>query len=104
VAFQPGNNANTKGRKDKPFKDALAMELKAAGDDHKALRKIARKLMEQAEAGDIQAIKELANRLDGMPVQQSEVEVTQRFVAEVPEVIPDSAEWLKQSQKPQTLQ
>ncbi len=95
MTFQPGNNANTKGRKDKPFKDALAMELKAAGDDHKALRRIAKSLIEQAQAGDIQAIKEVANRLDGMPLQQSELEVTQRFVAEVPDVIPDSAEWLK---------
>jgi hypothetical protein len=41
------------------------MEVLAAGDDHKALRRIARKLLEQAYAGDIAAIKEVADRLDG---------------------------------------
>ena len=45
------------------------MEVLAAGDDHKALRRIARKLLEQAYTGDIAAIKEVADRLDGKVAQ-----------------------------------
>lgn len=51
--------------KDKPFRDALRMELVAAGEDHKALREVARSLIAAAQAGDMQAIKELADRVDG---------------------------------------
>ena len=41
------------------------MELLAAGEDHKALRLVARELIAKAQAGDMQAIKELAERTDG---------------------------------------
>jgi hypothetical protein len=42
------------------------------GVDLKKLREIARKHIEKAAAGDMQAIKELADRLDGKPAQQLE--------------------------------
>jgi hypothetical protein len=45
------------------------MELAAAGVDMKKLREIARVHIARCEAGDMQAIKELANRLDGRPAQ-----------------------------------
>lgn len=46
------------------------MELAAIGDDHKALRAIARKLINQAmEDGKLDAIKELADRTDGKVAQ-----------------------------------
>jgi len=45
------------------------MELAAAGEDMKKLREIARAHIEMAAAGDMQAIKELADRLDGRPAQ-----------------------------------
>ena len=45
------------------------MELAAAGDNKKKLREIARVHIARCEAGDMQAIKDLADRLDGRPAQ-----------------------------------
>jgi hypothetical protein len=50
----------------KPFADALRMEI-CAGNDPRHLRAIARKLFEKALDGDLQAIREIADRLDGSP-------------------------------------
>lgn len=58
-------NENSGRRQEKPFRDALRMELAAAGDDHKALRRVAAALLEKAFAGEVKAIKELADRIDG---------------------------------------
>jgi hypothetical protein len=55
----------------KPFADALRMEI-CAGNDPRHLRAIARKLIEMAEGGDLQAIKEVGDRLDGRPAQAIE--------------------------------
>jgi hypothetical protein len=66
MAFQPGQSGNPGGRrKEKPFADALRMEIAAAGEDHRSLRAIARALLDKASSGDMQAIKELADRTDG---------------------------------------
>lgn len=62
-------NQNSGRKQEKPFRDALRMELAAAGDDSKALRLIAQKLIEKASEGDMQAIKELADRTDGKVAQ-----------------------------------
>lgn len=43
-----------------------------AQSDPEKLRKIAERLLEMAEGGDIQAMKELGDRLDGKPKQQVE--------------------------------
>ena len=61
--------------KDKPFVDALRIEIAAAGEDHKALRAIARKLLDKAQDGDMQAIGMVADRLDGKPAQESTVTI-----------------------------
>lgn len=53
------------------------MEISAAGDNHKRLRRIARKLLEAAEGGDLSAIKEVADRLDGKCVQQVDTNAIQ---------------------------
>ena len=45
------------------------MELAATGEDMKKLREIARVHIARCEAGNMQAIKELADRLDGRPAQ-----------------------------------
>ena len=55
--------------KDKPFRDALRMELASAGDDHRALRQIAAATIAQAMTGESWAVKEIADRLDGKPAQ-----------------------------------
>ena len=66
MPFLKGYSGNPGGKpKEKPFADALRMEIKAAGGDHKALRKVARALLDKAEDGDLQAIREVADRLDG---------------------------------------
>lgn len=68
-------NANSGRRQEKPFRDALRMELAALKDeDPRALRSIAKKLLEKASEGDLQAIKELADRTDGKAVQQLDVD------------------------------
>jgi hypothetical protein len=59
---------NPGGRpKEKPFRDALRMEIaQATADDSlRSLRRIARKLLDEASEGDLQAIKEVADRMDG---------------------------------------
>ena len=58
--------------KDKPFREALRMEIAALGeDDPKALRGLARNLLRMAAMTEdsLQAIKEVADRLDGKPAQ-----------------------------------
>jgi hypothetical protein len=49
------------------------MELAKKGDDLKGLRKIASALLTLAEEGEISAIKEIADRLDGKPMQATEI-------------------------------
>lgn len=75
MGFEIGNKLAVGGRKDKPFRDALRMELAALGeDDPKGLRGIARNLIRIA-AGDenaLPAIKEIADRLDGKAAQPVE--------------------------------
>lgn len=58
--------ANPRGQqRDKPFRDALRMVIADAEDNPRKLRRIAEKLFDQAAQGDVQAIKEVADRLDG---------------------------------------
>jgi hypothetical protein len=75
MAFEKGQSGNPGGRpKEKPFRDALRAELAALGaDDPKALRGLARNLLKIAAGEDgLPAIKEVADRLDGKPVQAVE--------------------------------
>ena len=66
MRFQPGQSGNPGGRpKEKPFREALRLELAAAGEDNKALRTIARALIDKAAEGDMAAIREVADRVDG---------------------------------------
>jgi hypothetical protein len=60
-----GNANSGRQRHEKPFADALRMEILASGEDHKALRAVARALIAKAREGDMQAINTLADRMDG---------------------------------------
>lgn len=73
MAWAKGQSGNPKGRAaGKPFRDALDMELKEAGDERPKLRAIAKKLLDEAELGNMQAINCLADRLDGKAAQALE--------------------------------
>jgi hypothetical protein len=66
MPFQPGNSGHPEGqRRAKLFTEALRMEIAAAGDDNKALRRVARALLAEAYKGNIAAIAMIADRLDG---------------------------------------
>jgi hypothetical protein len=63
--------------REKPFNQALLMTLRS---NPVALRRIAAKLVEKAEEGELAAIREIADRLDGKPAQvidRGDVPVTQ---------------------------
>lgn len=59
--------------KDKPFREALRMELADMGDNLKGLRKIAKRVITEAAAGDMQAAFQIRDTLDGKPVQSTEL-------------------------------
>ena len=64
--FKPGQSGNPGGRpKTKPFRDALRRAVEAAGDDTQRLDMVALALYSKALEGDVSAIKEVADRLDG---------------------------------------
>jgi hypothetical protein len=78
MASRGGQIGNTNGSKGKPWADAIryallnyeSKELKIKRGQ--ALKAIARKVVEAALSGDDDAIDEIANRMDGKPVQAIE--------------------------------
>ncbi len=72
TSFEPGHPNVSPGRPPKEWSMASlireALEIRNAEGIPKSVT-IARKLAELADAGDITAIKEVNNRLDGMPAQ-----------------------------------
>jgi hypothetical protein len=66
---------NPRGQqRDKLCREALRLELTEMGDGDalKKLRQLARAVIEKAETGDLQAFKEVADRMDGKPTQMLE--------------------------------
>ena len=76
VEVEPTNKGgaplgNQNGKKGKLFYDALRVAL--VQEDRKKLRKITEKLIEAAENGDAWAVKEIMDRMDGKPVNTTEL-------------------------------
>lgn len=94
MAFQKGQSGNPHGRRlEKLWREALDLALNEIGaDGKKKLRAIAEKTVALALDGDMQAILEVANRLDGKPVQaiEASTDVT-HYVVRMP-VKPESLE------------
>ena len=61
---------NKNAVKNRPWADAINRAVLA--NDGRRLRAIAEKLLVLAEAGDVSALRELGDRLDGKPKQQIE--------------------------------
>ena len=57
------------------------------------LNKLAANLVQAGIAGDVQAIREIGDRLDGKPKQESELRVTKEYVAVVPAQSETSDAW-----------
>jgi hypothetical protein len=63
--FKPGQSGNPSGRpKSKPFKEALERAIAERGLDNSAIA-----LLVKANSGDVAAIREIADRLDGKVAQ-----------------------------------
>lgn len=60
---QPGNKNSAKGSM---WADALRMEL---AQDKKRIRRLTQALLDKAESGDVSALKEIGDRLDGKALQ-----------------------------------
>src|SRR5215475_2370579 len=103
---------NPRGQqRDKIYREALRLELAdmSEGIDLKKLREIARAHIEKAAAGDMQAIKELRDTLDGRPVQQLEHDLppdnggVRRIVREIVYMPPpDEIESIKDMPQPRS--
>lgn len=75
--FKPGESGNLKGRpkRDWTWSGELQKAVEKAEKSGKTLKEIvANSLIHQAKRGNIQAQKELMNRMDGMP--QASVDLT----------------------------
>lgn len=76
TSFKPGNNANPKGRPKKEWTMKGLIEEALEEEDEKGVpykKLIAKKLRILAVKGDMTAIKEVNNRLDGMPMQKTDL-------------------------------
>jgi hypothetical protein len=67
MPFEPGNQESKKAdhRRAKLFRDALLVELKKSEGGVERIQLVAEKLVELAMVGNVQAIKEIADRIDG---------------------------------------
>lgn len=75
--FQPGQSGNPKGRPPKEWtmssliEEALEEVEEKSGKSFKSL--VAKRLAHMAVGGDIQAIKEINDRIDGRPQQKTDI-------------------------------
>lgn len=76
MAGKGAPKGNNNAGKNKPWSDALRKALLQS--DGKRLRKIAEALLTRAEEGDVAALKELGDRVEGRVLQQIEQSIDQR--------------------------
>jgi hypothetical protein len=79
---RPVGSINTQ----RPFADALRLEIAAAGDNQRVLRAIARNLLflaQQPEMTALPAIREIADRLDGKPKLETEISLRTAIAREL---------------------
>lgn len=70
MPFVKGQSGNVNGgASQREWRNAIRMALSAKGDWRLNLRKVADVLIDSAMEGDLQAIKEIGDRLDGKPTQ-----------------------------------
>lgn len=70
----------------RPFAAALRAAIAHAGTDRAALIDVAKVLLEKAMAGDLAAIREVADRLDGKAVQATDLTINDnRTVRDLPD-------------------
>ena len=66
MPFQPGNQEAKKGVKAKLWRDAINRAIKRReADDPQAMEKLADKLLAKVAEGDVAAMKEFGDRVDG---------------------------------------
>jgi hypothetical protein len=67
------------------------------------MRKVAASLIKEALKGSIAAVREIADRLDGKPIQQHQFDMEERIklIAIVPEKAATTEDWLKLVGEPQ---
>lgn len=75
MAYKKGESGNPGGKpkEAKQFRDALNVAIKRAEGDRTKLAAMAEALVDKAVAGDVTAIREVADRLDGKPHQTAEI-------------------------------
>jgi hypothetical protein len=89
--------------KDKPWAEALRVTLfREDAEGNRRLLAIAEKCAAAAEGGDMQAIKEIGDRLDGRATQESVVDVQHRYVARIPEKGTTPEQWQQQHSPDET--
>jgi hypothetical protein len=73
MPFEPGKSGNPNGtpgpKKHKLFREALTLAIMRSEGDKTKIARIAEALVDKAAGGDVPAIKEVADRLDGKAVQ-----------------------------------
>ena len=74
---------NKNGTKNRPWAEAVNRALLA--EDGKKLRALADKLIDKALEGDVAALKEIGDRVDGKPIQAIQGEVTGDLILRVAE-------------------
>lgn len=98
MAGVKGRSGTNKG-KDKPWADALRVAVNRDDPEGKKyLARIAEQCVSAAASGDIQAIKEIGDRLDGRAHQTIEAsgEIEHRYVARVPGKAASTEQWQQQ--------